>query len=118
MYAFAQQKPQVSLARNHGQRDSSYKLHADVGSGDGRSRPTPQAAKIIRGICSKEMILSGPESLEGQKIREAQHEFSASRRRMLRERYIYFTARVNAAGPVSFITSTEPQMACIGSYDQ
>jgi hypothetical protein len=46
-------------------------------------------------ICSKEVILSGPEGLEGQKTREAQHEFSTPRMRMLRERYTHFTARVN-----------------------
>ncbi len=49
-----------------------------------------------RAVCSKEMILSGPEVLEGQKIREAQHKFSTLVHAMLRERCIYFTAMVNA----------------------
>jgi hypothetical protein len=52
-----------------------------------------------RAVCSKEMILSGPEGLEGQKNREAQHEFSTLADAMLRERYVYFIAGVNAAGP-------------------
>ena len=44
--------------------------------------------------------------------------FSGSRMRILRERCLYFTTAVNAAGPVSFLTSTQPLIACIGSYDQ
>jgi hypothetical protein len=70
--AFARQKPQVSLAQNHGLRDLSYSL----ASLDNIPRLPVLILDAERPVCSKEMLLSGPEGLEGQKIREAQHEFS------------------------------------------
>ena len=53
-------------------------------------------------ICSKEMILLGPTVWGGQKIRSREQGLSAladtSTRRMLRERYSYFTATVKLVG--------------------
>ena len=49
-----------------------------------------------RVIYSNEMLLFGPEGLEGQKIREAQHEFSNARAcECFASATSYFTAMVN-----------------------
>jgi hypothetical protein len=86
-----------SLRAGKGRRALSYKSRASVESwktqfDKGHSGEAYGTNAWV--ICSKKVILSGPEGLEGQKNREAQQAFSTLVHAMLRERYVYFTARV------------------------
>jgi hypothetical protein len=61
------------------------------------------------------MLLFGPEGLEGQKIREAQHEFSNARAcECFASDRLYFTATVNAASAIVTWRLTPDSRTAIG----